>query len=512
MRRMILVPLTGLLLACSAHPPAAEPLARPTCAEIDTAVRRMIEEHQTPALAIGIVSNGEVVYLEAFGAADGTPVTPQSPFLLASVSKAFTGFAVMQLVDRGLVDLDAPVTTPLPWFELATPGAADVMTVRHLLNQPSGFTTAFGNQHLARGEAPTLENDVRALRQVARTRPGGARYEYSNTNVRVAGMNVEAVSGVPYATFMAREVFGPLGMNNSWAQDHALPQRDVVPTVGRHGRPVARRLAASGTPSGHLVASAEDMTRWLAMHLNGGELDGVRLVSAEALAASPAGGARLTPTSTYSTGWVERERNGVRSSLHNGGIAGHRTVHLLLPDHRVGIVILAALRDDHPSSPVVAMANAIASLIVGQDITGQGRQTLGPSRTQRPERRSRSRSTLAPRGTPGSERRADGRDAGGSVVSPGSRVRGIDPPVRFRTDRLIPSLAGRPRGGHRRQTHGSAPPRPVSLVDSPPFPRRWRCSHNAPVQSPNPAPISMRSPSGWSSSTGRWAPRSKRLS
>jgi CubicO group peptidase (beta-lactamase class C family) len=415
---MVLVPLAGLVLACSAPPPAAEPLARPTRAEIDTSVRRMIEEHQIPALAIGIVANGEVVYLEAFGAADGTPVTPQSPFLLASVAKAFTGFAIMQLVDRGLVDLDAPVTTYLPWFELATPGAADAMTVRHLLNQTSGFTTALGNQRLVHGKAPTLENYVRALRQVALTRPVGARYEYSNTNFRVAGMIVEAVSGVPYATFMAREVFAPLGMNNSWAQDQALLQRDVVPTVGRNGRPVSRRLAASGTPSGHLVASAEDMTRWLAMHLNGGELDCVRLISAEALAASHAGGARLTPTSTYSTGWVERERNGVRSSIHNGGIAGHRTVHLLLPDHRVGVVILAALRDDHPASPVVAMANAIASRIVGQDITGPGRQPLGPSGMQRPDRRSHGRQTLAPRGTQRSEQQADGRDARGSVVSP----------------------------------------------------------------------------------------------
>ncbi|GIW05816.1 MAG: hypothetical protein KatS3mg060_0621 [Dehalococcoidia bacterium] len=368
MLRMVL-PIIAAMVAASVAPPAfAAPIDERTVDAIDAYVRRMIEEQQIPALSIGIVADGEVVYLEGFGEAVGSPITPQSPFLLASVSKAFTGFAIMQLVDRGLVDLDAPVRTYLPWFELATPGAAEAMTVRHLLNQTSGFTTPLGNQNILRGATPTLENYVRALRHVALTRPVGATYEYSNTNFRVAGMIVEAVSGMPYAEYMERFVFRPLGMTNSWAQDTTLPQRDAVPTIGRHGQPVYRRLAASGTPSGHLVSSAEDMTRWLTMQLNGGEYQGARLISAEALAASHAGGARLTPTSTYSTGWVERERNGVRSSIHNGGIAGHSTVHLLLPDQKVGIVILAALRDDRDSSPIVPMANHIASLIVGADV------------------------------------------------------------------------------------------------------------------------------------------------
>jgi CubicO group peptidase (beta-lactamase class C family) len=373
MRRQFLALLVGIVLAGGTSRAAAAPIDTWTVKEIDGYVRRMVETEQIPALAIGIVADGEVVYLEGFGAADGNPITPQSPFLLASVSKAFTGFAIMQLVDRGLVDLDAPVKTYLPWFELATPGAAEAITVRHLLNQTSGFTTPLGNRNIVRDAAPTLENYVRALRHIALTRPVGARYEYSNTNFRVAGMIVETVSGLPYAEYLQRFVFGPLGMEKSWAQDGRLAQRDAVPTVGPLGQPVYRRLAASGTPSGHLVSSAEDMTHWLAMQLKGGEYRGVRLISAAALAASHASGARLTSTSFYSTGWVERERNGVRSSIHNGGIAGHRTVHLLLPDHEVGIVILAALQDGRRSSPIVPMANHIASLIVGTDVAAPRR-------------------------------------------------------------------------------------------------------------------------------------------
>ena len=109
-----------------------------------------------PGLALGIVHNDEVVHLRGFGEArpSGRTVTPQTPFILASASKSITALAIMQLVESGRVDLDAPVRRYLPGFRVADEAASARITVRHLLHHTSGLPedSAFG---------PMLSNDVR---------------------------------------------------------------------------------------------------------------------------------------------------------------------------------------------------------------------------------------------------------------------------------------------------------------------------------------------------------------
>src|SRR5690606_38535877 len=98
-----------------------------------------------PGAAVAVVRGGRTVHVRGFGeATPGVPVTPQTAFQLASVSKSFTALAVMQLVEDGKVDLDAPVRAYLPWFRLADEGAAAAVTVRHLLSHTSGLSTRSG--------------------------------------------------------------------------------------------------------------------------------------------------------------------------------------------------------------------------------------------------------------------------------------------------------------------------------------------------------------------------------
>jgi CubicO group peptidase (beta-lactamase class C family) len=96
---------------------------------------------ELPRLAVSVVQGTQITHAHGFGVADqnGRAVTPQTPFVLGSVSKAFTALAVMQLVEAGLVDLDAPVQHYIPSFHLADPLASAQITVRHLLNQTSGI-------------------------------------------------------------------------------------------------------------------------------------------------------------------------------------------------------------------------------------------------------------------------------------------------------------------------------------------------------------------------------------
>ncbi len=115
---------------------------------IDRYIENRMKTYKIPGIALGIVNDDSIVYLKGYGIADdnGRIVTPQTPFLLASVTKSFTALGIMQLVEEGKIDLDAPVQKYLPWFRVADVKASSKITVRHLLNQTSGFSTLDGRK------------------------------------------------------------------------------------------------------------------------------------------------------------------------------------------------------------------------------------------------------------------------------------------------------------------------------------------------------------------------------
>src|SRR5438132_7126431 len=134
--------LAVLALPFIAFPVAAAPHAsNPDLAKIDAYVSEQVQTDHIPGVALGLVHNDQIVHLRGFGSADqsGRAVTPQTPFILASVSKSFTALAIMQLVESGKVKLDAPVQRYLPWFRVADPLASARITVRHLLYQTGGI-------------------------------------------------------------------------------------------------------------------------------------------------------------------------------------------------------------------------------------------------------------------------------------------------------------------------------------------------------------------------------------
>src|SRR2546425_1202478 len=144
--RTILGTVLACLLALLALPftvlaAAAAHSNEPDIARIDAYVSAQMQTNHIPGVALGLVHNDQIVHVRGFGSADqsGRAVTPQTPFLLASVSKSFTALAVMQLVEAGKIELDAPVQRYLPWFRVADPVASARISVRHLLYHTSGL-------------------------------------------------------------------------------------------------------------------------------------------------------------------------------------------------------------------------------------------------------------------------------------------------------------------------------------------------------------------------------------
>ena len=173
-----------------------------------------------PGLAYAVVQDGRI-HSEARGEiliGSGRKMTPDTPFLLGSISKSFTAMAVMQLVEAGKVDLDTGISHYLEPFVGRPPGA---ITIRQLLSHTSGYSTLQGN------ESPTdvtQSNDAlsRQVKRIAQWTPAykpGAKWEYSNANYQILGALIEAVSGRDYASYIETEILKPIGMEHSFVAD-----------------------------------------------------------------------------------------------------------------------------------------------------------------------------------------------------------------------------------------------------------------------------------------------------
>ena len=220
-------------------------------AAIDDYVSSQMDDLRIPGMALGIIEDGQIAHLQGYGAADATgrEVTAQTPFHIGSVTKSFTALAVMQLVEEGKIELDAPVQQYLPWFTLADEEAAAKITVRNLLNHTSGISTYDGNRGFASDE--NLEMRVRGLQNIGLREPVGETFQYSNINYGIAGLIVETVSGQTYADYVSEHIFAPLEMRHSYASETpALADGLAAGHLYMFGQAVA---AVDGVHHAHVV-------------------------------------------------------------------------------------------------------------------------------------------------------------------------------------------------------------------------------------------------------------------
>jgi CubicO group peptidase (beta-lactamase class C family) len=268
------------------------PIGTPNFAAIDQYVRTEMAAVNIPGLALGIVHGDQIVHLKGFGVADpsGRAVTPQTPFNIASMAKAMTALAIMQLVESGTVDLAAPVQRYLPWFQVADSAASARITVQHLLNHTSGLPEAVGNDYPERTDARpvALETRVRALRSARLNRPVGTTREYCNANYDVLGLIVQLVSGLPYERYIQQHIFEPLAMHRSFPS--RVEAAGSAPAIGYRqwfGLPVpfAEVVPRPHLPSGRQFSTAEDLAHLLIAYLNGGRYGATHILSADGIQA-----------------------------------------------------------------------------------------------------------------------------------------------------------------------------------------------------------------------------------
>ena len=300
--------------------------------------------------------------------------------MIGSMSKSFTALAVMQLVEAGKVELDAPAQRYLPWFRVSDPTASARITVRQLLNQTSGIPANSENElkegFLSTGNE-TLEQYVRGLKTLVLDRPVGASFEYANTNYSVLGLIVQTVSGQSYETYIQQHIFSPLQMSHSFASEQDARRDGLaqgyqlwfgfpVPTT----MPYPRDLL----PAGYIISTAEDMAHYLIAQMSRGRFENASVLSPAGMATMHAPAAVMFPGTSYGMGWANGPINGVPTIWHNGSTGNFYSDMILVPKSQWGIVVLSN-ESGLPAlltGSVEAIAGGVMNRLVGQKTAPSG--------------------------------------------------------------------------------------------------------------------------------------------
>lgn len=348
----------------AAHAPA--PVA--DYAEIDRYLETNQRQMHIPGMQLVVLQGDQVVHRRGFGRADqsGRPMTTDTPMVIASISKPIAASAVMLLVEQGKLDLDAPITSYLPWFRMRSAEGGAGVTVRHLLSQTSGIPRHAGYPPILDPRV-TLEAAVRDLPRYETTGAPGERFVYSNSNFAALGLLVETVSGQSYAEFVTAHILKPLGMTRTYfSESEARAAGLAQGYTATFGFPLAvnHPFLPHATPYYQLVSTADDLARFVVPFLNQGRAGDIQFLSPQSVKEM------LTPYqpgSNYGLGWWTSTFHGVPAISHGGDAHGFRNELVILPDRGAAVILLTNENSRLTASwPFSVLAWSTAARLMGQ--------------------------------------------------------------------------------------------------------------------------------------------------
>ncbi len=326
-----------LLAACQAvaakDPASKKPADQPQIAAITERMQQFAEEGQISGAVTLVAKDGKIVHLAATGLSDVAhkkPMRPDSLFAIASMTKPITASGVMILQDEGKLSVDDPVSKYIPEFkDVQLNGASPPrpITIRDAMTHTSGLA---GSQQTE----GTLAETAQALAKRPLAFEPGTKWQYS-PGLTVCGRVIEVASGQPYDEFLRKRIFEPLAMKDTAFVPTKKQQKRVVKLYqpGKEKGTIEEtdhwlQTETTPNPSGGLYSTAADLARFYQMVMDGGELDGKRIVSAEAvkqMTTIQTGDlvTGFTPGNGWGLGWcVVREPQGPTKSL-SPGTFGH---------------------------------------------------------------------------------------------------------------------------------------------------------------------------------------------
>lgn len=321
--------------------------------QVDAIVENALAKFNVPGVAVGVVVDGKVILAKGYGVRNveqNLPVTEDTLFPIGSCTKAFTALILGQLVEEGLVAWDDPIIKHIPEFRLKDPYATFHLTIRDALTHRSGLPRhdyLWYNSSLSRkeilGHLPYLEFSA-GLRE---------KFQYNNLMYVVAGLVIERITGRTYEEVVQERIFAPLAMTNSnfsvidsqKSPNYSLPyleKNDVIQAIP------FRNISIEG-PAGSINSSINDMVRWLQVQLSS-EKTLVQPATLNEMHSIQIGDPSvrhfgypedLIYNFGYGFGWVLGTYKGHYYAWHNGGIDGFISNVSLLPQDKIGVIVLS---------------------------------------------------------------------------------------------------------------------------------------------------------------------------
>ena len=290
----------------------------------------------------------------------------------------------MQLVEAGEIELDAPVKTYLPWFTMAGPEDAALITVRHLLTHSSGISGPVSDKDLVNPDVSegALETHIRELADYKLTRPVGESFSYNNTGYDILGLIVQTVSGGSFEDYVQEHIFSPLEMINSYTSKSEADANGLAaghtyffgsPRVSTDA-PYARRKI----PAGFLISSAKDLGHFLIAQLNQGSYGEAQILSPEyvAMMHQPAVETDFEGVS-YAFGWRTNLVEGELTVRHGGDNSSYHSNMSFSPTRGWGVAIVMNAFGFPQSAALNEPVNEVMRLASGYE-AGQPVDDMAP--------------------------------------------------------------------------------------------------------------------------------------
>lgn len=329
--------------------------------QYSTYLQDAMESWNCPGAAVIVVRGDEVLHQAAYGLRDvegQQPMTLDTRFAMASVTKSFTAMSIALLVDDGKLEWDKPVREYMPEFILHDPYITANITVRDMLSHRTGLPR---HDFVAWRMELSLDEFIKRMRHLKFSATFREKFQYNNLMYYAAGYLIEKLSGMKWADFMHQRIFQPLGMAASNFSPEA-PQPDQITAFGyRVDRdedggakglirmPYGHHSSLTPGTAGALFSTAADLLQWLRVHVNEGQAGDVRLVSAANLKQMhlphtiiPSGGIHEalfgSVINTYGMGWAVTPYRGYTLVEHGGNVEGFSLSMGCIPEEKIGVI------------------------------------------------------------------------------------------------------------------------------------------------------------------------------
>jgi CubicO group peptidase (beta-lactamase class C family) len=348
--------------------------------QIDSLVEKVLATFDVPGIAVGIIKDDKLIHAKGYGVRSlrsKEKVDENTLFGIASNSKAFTAAALGMLVDEKKLKWDDKVTDYIPEFKLYNPYVTEEFTIKDLLTHRSGLGLGAGDLMMfPDGNNFTKKDIIHNLRYLKPVSSFRTKYDYDNNLYIVAGEVIERVSGMTWEDFIEKRMMQPLNMTQSVASIFRLKNKSniISPHAPVNGKIEAIDIDWSETANaaGGIVSNITDLSKWLIMQMNNGKYGENKQLFSEEVhddmwSPQTIINTRTVPPynthfSSYGLGWFLSDVKGYKQVTHTGGLAGVVTQITLLPELKLGIIVLT---NQQVGAAFTAVTNTIKDSYLG---------------------------------------------------------------------------------------------------------------------------------------------------